>query len=461
MRPTAQPATPRRRAAGLWFVLAAVLVAGCTPPEKRLTGQRLPIDLPLSASIAAETGARVALPEATNRALSLRLPAAVSNTDWTHRGGTPTHLMPHLALAAAPAPLWAVPIGAAERRDRRITAAPVISGGQIVVMDAEGTVAALSRGDGSTLWRFDTRPGAEGPEGFPAGGGLATDGTRVLVATTAGELIALAADTGVELWRQRFDAPLAGSPTLRETLVFVQGRDGTAWALDLRDGRQRWMLPGQPATAGIAAAAAPAATAGTVVFALTGAVLTAARTAAPTPEGAPVWTSSVPGARPGIAAALVRDISGDPVIERDRVYAGSSAGRTAALDLATGAVLWVADEGAMGPVWPVNDAVFLVSDRNRLVRLDAATGATVWSVPLPGYLREGAKRSEMQSHYGPLLAGGRLIVASSDGAIRFFNPVDGAETGQLAIPGGAAAAPAIAEGTLYVVSRKGELHAFR
>jgi len=59
------------------------------------------------------------------------------------------------------------------------------------------------------------------------------------------------------------------------------------------------------------------------------------------------------------------------------------------------------------------------------------------------------------------LAGGRLIVASGDGAIRMFNPTDGALVGQVALPGGATSAPALAGGMMFVVSGNGQLQAFR
>ena len=53
------------------------------------------------------------------------------------------------------------------------------------------------------------------------------------------------------------------------------------------------------------------------------------------------------------------------------------------------------------------------------------------------------------------------VVVAGDGQLRLFNPVDGALVGGAEIPGGAASGPALAGGTLYVVSSNGQLHAFR
>jgi outer membrane protein assembly factor BamB len=65
------------------------------------------------------------------------------------------------------------------------------------------------------------------------------------------------------------------------------------------------------------------------------------------------------------------------------------------------------------------------------------------------------------AHHGPVVAGGRVIVTSGDGMMRSFDPADGTLTGTVEVPGGATTAPVVAGATLYVVSRKGQLLAFR
>ena len=71
------------------------------------------------------------------------------------------------------------------------------------------------------------------------------------------------------------------------------------------------------------------------------------------------------------------------------------------------------------------------------------------------------KRKGIYAHYGPVLAGGRITVASGDGVLRLFNATDGVLVGTVEIPGGAAAAPALAQGAMFVVTARGQLLAFR
>ncbi|HBM58220.1 MAG TPA: quinoprotein, partial [Citreicella sp.] len=69
------------------------------------------------------------------------------------------------------------------------------------------------------------------------------------------------------------------------------------------------------------------------------------------------------------------------------------------------------------------------------------------AVDLPGYVpvrKPQRRRDAAFVNHGPVLAGGRLIVASSDGALRSFDPVSGALLASAPIPGGATTRPVIA-----------------
>jgi outer membrane protein assembly factor BamB len=103
-----------------------------------------------------------------------------------------------------------------------------------------------------------------------------------------------------------------------------------------------------------------------------------------------------------------------------------------------------------------------VNDEAMLVRLDAETGAVIWTAPMPYFDTDKPKRQKaITAHYGPVLAGGRIVVASGDDLLRFFDPTNGAALGTVALPGGAAAQPALAGGMLYVVTGNGQLLAYR
>lgn len=442
---------------GIAGLLLCTALAGCEK-EVILEGERFPVRSDLEASIPVEGEP---LPEAPagqpeNLSQPIALPAAQANADWTHRGGNARHAAPHGQLSGTPQLIWSANIGAGNSRRNRVSASPVVAAGRVVVMDAGATVSAVSTG-GALLWQADLTPEFD-RKSEVSGGGLAALGARIYASTGYGELVALDAASGAVIWRQRLDAGITGAPTVEGGTVYAVGRDGAAVAVATDTGRILWQLPGTRAASGVLGAASPAVDDATVFFPFASGQIAAAKKA----DGALVWGAAVAGKRLGRAYAAVGDLTGDLVISGGVIYAGTAGGRTVALAADTGLRLWLANEGATNPPLVVGGSVFVVSDEARLVRLDAGTGDLIWSVEMPYYTSDKLKkRKGIFANYGPVLAGGRIAVAGSDGLLRLFSATDGALVGQAEIPGGAASSPALAGGVLYVVSGRGQLHAFR
>ena len=428
-----------RNSAGLLAILA--FLVSCSDREVLLTGERIPV---------------YDAPEPVTRALTFAAPAMTNNSDWTHRNGSASHRLQHPALGSELSLSWSVDIGSGNGRKHLISADPVVADGRVFTMDALSTVVATSSA-GERLWSAETAPSFDNQKDA-SGGGLAVSGDTLFVTTGFGTLTALDTATGAQRWTQRVDGALSGAPTVYGELVYMVSRDGTAWAIHADNGRIAWSLPGVPSQAGMTGAGGPAVSDQVAVFPFGSGDLVASFPRG----GVRLWSASLSGARAGRAYAQFSDITGDPVIDGDVIYCGTSGGRIAAFDARSGERLWTAQEGAMSPVWPTGDSVFSVTDNSRLVRLDAANGGTIWAVDLPYFRKERPKkRGEIYPQFGPVLAGGLLRVASGDGVLRSFDPETGALRGETDIPGGAATSMAVANGTLYVVSERGKLHAFR
>jgi outer membrane protein assembly factor BamB len=434
------------------------LLAACGEREVILQGERFPIRADLDASIPVEgQPAPTASPEAANQSQAISLPAQTNAADWTHRAGNSRHLMPHAALSPAPTRVWTANIGSGSSRKNRIAAAPVVSGGRIFTMDAGAMVAATSTG-GQVLWTADLTADFDAGGGV-SGGGLAVAGDRLFATTGFGEVVALDAASGRVLWRQRVDAPVSGAPATDGEAVYVSGRDGSAWAISAANGKVIWRVVGTPGTAGYVGTAAPTVGDRAVIFPTSAGDLMAVLKIG---GGTKIWQASLAGKRLGRAYAFTSDVTGDAVIDGKVLYAGSAAGRTVAMSASSGDRIWSAGEGALGPVAVGGGSLFLVNDQAELVRLDTATGAVIWAVDMPYYTKDKVKRRKaIYAHYGPVIAGGRIMVVSSDGLLRAFDPTDGSLTHTAEIPDGAAAQPAVAGGVLYVVGGNGQLHAFR
>jgi len=438
----ALPALSRRAAL---MGLGALALAGCNR-NRPLEGERIDIRAPFGVP-----------GEPAPQARPIALPAQTVNAGWTHRQGANGARPGHPALAPAPQLVWSVPVGAGDSRRVRLDTDPVVAGSTVFTLDAAARVQATSTA-GAAIWAVDlTPPGQRSPTA--SGGGLAFDGGRLFVTSAFAFVAALDAATGRELWRQDFNAPVTSPPVVAGDRVFVTAADSTMWSLDAASGRIDWTHAAATSVTTVTRGAAPAISGDLVILPSKAGELTAMRRA----NGGVAWTSVVTGRRTGAAYAAISAITGDPVVDGGRIYAANHQGRLVALDARTGAAIWTAREAANAAVWPVGGSVFLVSDENRLLRLDAADGAVIWSVPLPLYqpTRRERNRLAIFAQHGPVLAGGRLWVASSDGALRGFDPVSGALLAEIAVPGGAASGPVVAGQTMYLLGRTGRLHALR
>lgn len=429
------------------------LLAACEKKEVILTGERESIRAVTSADAAEAAAPKPDLPA---KAPPFSLPAPQANSAWTQGIASPATRVAHPALGASLQLAWSVDIGEGDGKRTRITADPIVAGGRIFTLDSQARVSAVSTG-GKLIWSRDlVPPGESGSDA--TGGGLAFGDGTLFVASGFGRLTALDAATGGTLWSQDLKTVATGSPTVYDDLVYLVSGDEIGWALDANNGRIRWQLSSTPDNNNVLGAPAPAVSDKYAVFAFgSGAVQTAFRKG-----GLRRWDAQVAGRRRGFAAASVTDITTDPVIDGRQVYVGSHSGRTIALDLESGERLWTAADGPLGPVWPAGGSLFMVSDRNELLRLSAEDGRRLWAHKLPFFTKaKPKKQNEIYAHYGPIIAGGRLIVASNDGKMRLFNPQDGRPLGTVAVPGGATTNPVVAGRTLYLVSTKGQLLAFR
>ncbi len=437
------------RFVGLGLV-STIFLGACQERELILPGKREPITAVLSSAPTAEADA------VADAARDIALPAQVANANAPQGIGTQTFRTDHPRLSTALSAIWSVNIGDGDSRKHRIVADPVVADGRVFTLDAKTTVTAVSTG-GQVIWqRAVNADGASEDDG--TGGGLAVDGDVLYVSTGLGTLTALEASTGRTIWTQDLNATASGRPTVSGDLVYIVAGDNTGWALNKSNGRIEWQISSSESASNVLGAPAPIVTNGLTVFAFGSGEMQAVFSRG----GLRRWDASVLGGRSGRALARINDVTGRPVVADGVIYAGNQAGRTVAVDAGSGNRIWTASEGAFGTVLPVAGSVFIISDRNELVRLSAEDGTRVWGTDLPNFIKDRPlQRAEIFAHHGPVLAGGRLLVASSDGVLRSFDPVSGGLTGTFDIAGGATTAPVVAGQTLYLVTRKGNLVAYR
>lgn len=386
--------------------------------------------------------------------VSVVLPPAQVNADWVQAGGTANKSYGHLALANNPSRAWSSSIAGSSER-RRLADAPVIGGGRLYSVDTDGMVHAFDAQSGSRVWSH--RMEVEGNLKDAAfGGGVSYFSNRVFATNGVGEVIALDASTGSEIWSKQPAGPLRGAPTLAFNLVFVMTQDNQILALNQSDGEVVWQETGSSTQAGVFGVAAPTAGQGTVVAGYSSGELAAYRYE----NGRLLWADALARTSISTEVGSLTDIDADPIIDEGRVYALGQGGRMAAYDLVTGTRIWELNLSGISTPAIAGEWIFTLTNDARLLAIARSTGKVRWITQLAAYRNEEKKKNPI-FWTGPVLAGGQLWVASSEGEIHRVNAGDGSASLFVDVDDPVSLAPVVANQTLYVLDDSGTIHAYR
>lgn len=431
--------------------LLAAGLAGCSMfggkggPKTPTVGERIPI---LSRI---ESGAQV---DPDLAGVSVILPPEEANADWAQAGGTASKSYGHLALPASPMRAWTAAIAGSGKK-QRLAAAPVIANGTVFAMGTDGVVSAFSASNGAKLWSTSFGVSGDG-ENTVFGGGVSFDSGRVYVATGFGEVAALEADTGKQVWKVKPAGPLRGSPTVAFNSVYVMTQNNQIHALNAADGAEIWAESGSIGQAGVFGVAAPAAGQGTVIAGYSSGELSAYRYE----NGRTLWSDALARTSISTEVGSLTDVDADPIIDRGRVYALGQGGRMAAYDLVTGQRIWELNLAGISTPAVAGDWVFTLTDDAELLAIARSSGKVRWLKQLMRYENE-KKRKNPVFWVGPVLAGNRLWVANSRGELASADPASGEVTQFAELGAPVSLAPVVAGQTLYVLDDSGRITAFR
>lgn len=407
-------------------------------------GQRVPI-LASETSIAADK---------TIADVQVVVPAAESNAAWSQPGGNAAKALGHLAFSETPARAWTAKIPGTSGRTR-LAAAPVVANGTLYVMDTEGSVHAFDAATGARRWQLSTVKGEENRRAA-FGGGVSVDGARVYATNGLGDVVAIDAAAGSEVWRKKPGGPLRGAPSVWDGNLYVVSQDNQLFALTAADGNTIWTQSGTLESQGVFGVAAPAVAQGTVVAGFSSGELNAYRYE----NGRTLWSDTLSRSTISTSVSSLADIDAEPVIDQGRVYAVGQGGRMAAIELATGQRLWEQNIAGISTPWIAGEWLFVVTDDARLVCIARGTGKVRWISQLRGFRNEEKKKNAI-TWVGPVLAGNKLWLSNSRGELVPVSPTDGSVGVTIEGKEAVSLSPVVAGGMLYILSDKGEITAYR
>jgi outer membrane protein assembly factor BamB len=430
---------------------ALTLVGGCagglfkgSKPKSALLGERISI-------LTAESGVEV---DPSLADVAVTLPAATPNDSWTQPGGNASKSMGHPALGASLGTAWTAKISGATK-EARLAAAPVIADGKLYAMGTDAQITAFNAASGARLWSVQFGDGGKNKSSL-FGGGVSIEGAFLYATNGLGDVGALNVADGSVVWKKRPGGPLRGAPTVANGNVFVMSQDNQLFALKAADGNVEWSEAAAVQLAGVFGVAAPAVAQATVVAGFSSGDLNAYRYE----NGRTVWQDALSRTSINTSVGTLSDIDAAPVIDQGRVFAVGQGGRMVSLELITGQRLWEMNIAGISTPWVAGEWLFVVTDEAKLLCIARATGKVRWAAALQRYRKEKSKNGPV-SWSGPVLAGDRLILVSSEGQMVSVGAVDGKVQSTTKIGAPAFLSPVVANSTLYILDNSGKISAFR
>ena len=427
------------------LLCSVAVTAACSSDDAGLTGTRLSV-LAYGNELMPDTDLKknYLIPEPEN------VPA------WTQAGGLSHHVMQNPALPAKIMQAWKVSIGKGAGRKSVLLAEPVGRNGIVYTVDSAGTVQAFSVAAGKKIWSIPLAEKSGSKSVGTIGSGLALDESRLFVSLGTGEVVAMDAGNGSELWRVDLNSPVRSAPTVYGGRVFVLTADNKLFALAQDDGRTLWQHYSFFESFSLLGKAAPAIDRGIGI-----AVFASGDVVAFRPEnGSILWTESLGVSRINNTGMEINDIRARPVIADDRVFVVSNGGLLSALDLKNGSVIWEREIGGINQPWLAGDVLYVLSSYDELVALDASDGKILWVNRLTRWSDPEKKKGRL-IWTGPVMAGSRLILVNSDGKVIAAAPQTGTIIGWDEIGDAGTLPPIVLENTLFFVTENGKLIAYR
>jgi len=442
--------THTRRFASVMVLTAALALAGCGifgkgKPTTPTVGNRVPI----LSQIANEVEVDRSL-----ASVSVVLPPAQANSEWSQAGGTASKSYGHLALGQAPTRVWTASIAGSSSK-RRLAAAPVVGGGSLFVVDTNGAVNAFDAATGARRWTHQIEVGAKLRDAA-FGGGVSYAGGRVYATNGTGEVVALDATNGSELWKVKPAGPLRGAPTIAFNNVFVMTQDNQIYALDIANGNVVWNDAASQGEAGLFGVASPAAGQGSVIAGYSTGELAAYRYE----NGRNLWSDALARTSISTEVGALTDVDADPIIDSGRVYALGQGGRMAAYELLTGQRIWELNLAGISTPAIAGEWIFTLTDDARLLAIARSTGRVRWLTQLTQW-GNAKKKTKPIFWTGPVLAGNRLWMASSRGQVMSADVATGAVTQFADVNASVSLPPLVANQTLYILDDDGKIYAWR
>ena len=249
---------------------------------------------------------------------------------------------------------------------------------------------------------------------------------------------------------------MQSAPTIDNGRLFAISDDNELFGLDADTGDIMWTYQAIVETVRMLTAPSPAVLDDVVVAPFSSGEIVALRVQ----NGGVLWQEALSARGNLTPLATLNDIASGPVLADGYVFATSQSGSFAAFDLRTGQRVWSQPAGSLGYPLVIGDFVYTVTTEGEVTCMSKVDGTVIWITQLRVFKKQ-KKRKKRISWAGPIIAGDRLIMMSSNGKGVEVSPFDGSIMREFKLSGSVYVSPIIANDTVYYITDSAKLVALK
>jgi outer membrane protein assembly factor BamB len=337
--------------------------------------------------------------------------------------------------------LWSEGVGGGKKQIKlRLGLGPAIDNGLVFAASHKGEIVAVALDTGRNVWVKKLKvPISAGPA---AGSGI------VVAGSSKGAVIALDGATGRQLWRSQVNSELLSSPAISENVVVIRSVDGRLHGLETRTGKELWSVEQQVPRLSLRGTAIPIVAKEVAISGFdNGKVMAVSLT-----TGDTIWDTALASPHGRTELDRLVDIDSAVRVVGDNVFAAGFQGRTAMLALDSGQLWWSHDMSSYRGLAVDADNLYVTESDGTVVAMRQKDGAELWR-------NDKIKRRGLSA---PIVTSTAIAVADFQGYIHWLDKNTGVLVAREHIAKQRVSnPPAGANDTIVVLTDGGTLAAYR
>lgn len=332
--------------------------------------------------------------------------------------------------------LWDTQIGIGVG-DQLLNLAAAAHNGKILVADMEGQLQALDAKTGDELWEADTE--------YRFSAGPVVSDKIVALATSDAKVVAFIALSGKQKWTAEVPSEVLARPLITGGIVIIRTADGKILALDEQDGSQRWVFESSVPVLSIRGAGAPIVVGSNVIAGTAGGKLISLQLL----DGKHNWKTPIVVPSGGTEMERLADLDVDPVTSYGIIFVASFQNGTSAVLEEDGEILWHNEEvSSFAGLSASPNHLYITDSDSSVWKLDTRNGNSLWQQNALQYRKLTA----------PAIYDNYVVVADYQGYVHWLAQDDGRQLARIKVTNKGIDAKLVVVGqTVYIYATDGTI----